>query len=190
MTDQNKTEQLAALQNLSDGLVKHASDIPELVLGTQTIKNADMVSLIGQVITSKKATASARVTYLAAVASEHTVDLAQAQFLDDLRQTLRARFSTSSTTLADFGLSARQRAKPTPQTLVAAAAKAEATRKARGTKGSKQLADVQGNVTGVVVTPVVAGAPEPAPTNAPATAPVAGGGAATAAPTGTPATKS
>ena len=51
---------------------------------------------------------------------------------------------------------------PTPETLVAAAAKAKATRVARGTKGAKQAAEVLGDVTGVVVTPVKAGAPEPA----------------------------
>src|SRR5580658_5634884 len=119
-------QQLAALQDLSDGLVKHSSDITSLVLGSQTMQNADMVGRIQQVVTSKKATASARVTYLAAVASERALDLAQAPFLDDLRQTLRARVSTSPTTPADFGLTAQVRAKPTPTTQVAAAAKAKA----------------------------------------------------------------
>ncbi|HEY3819360.1 MAG TPA: hypothetical protein VGL81_19460 [Polyangiaceae bacterium] len=191
MGEKNNTELLAELQDLSNGLVKHASDIPSLVLGTQTIQNADLVGRIQQVITSKKATASAHVNYLAAVASEKGVILGQAQFLDDLKQTLRARFSTSSTTLADFGLAARTRAKPTPKTQVAAAAKVKATREARGTKGSKQLAEVQGNVTGVVVTPVVAGAPATEPTNAPATPPAASGAAAAAAPpAATPAPKS
>jgi type I site-specific restriction endonuclease len=171
----NRTTQLAADQALIDGLVKHASDIPSLVLGTQTITNADIVSRIQQLITSAKASAAAHVTWLAAVASDRALRAAQRQFLNDLRQTLRARFSTSPTTLDDFGLTARKAAKPKPATQVASAEKAKATRAARGTKGSKQLSTVTGDVTGVVVTPVKAGAAAPEAPSAPAVPPVASG---------------
>ena len=163
MTAINQTAQLAADQALIDGLTKHASDIVSLVLGTQTLQNADIVGRIQQLITSTKASAAAHVAFLAAAASNRTARAQQLQFLDDLKQTLRARFSTSPTTLADFGLTARKRTKPTPETHVVAAAKAKATRVARGTKGSKQLSLVQGSVTGVVVTPVVTGAPPVTP---------------------------
>jgi hypothetical protein len=186
MSKSNQTAQLAAYQSLIDGLEQHTSDIKSLVLGTQTILNADIVSRIQQLITSAKAKAAARVTYLAAVGSNRSTLAAQLQFLDDLKQTLRARFSTSPTTLAEFGLTAHTRAKPTPTTQVAAAAKAKATRAARGTKGKKQLSEVQGNVTGVVVTPVQAGEPATVPTNAPATAPAANGGATAQPATTTP----
>jgi type I site-specific restriction endonuclease len=182
MTTTNTAKQLAALQSLIDGLEAHTSDIKSLVLGNTTILNADMVTRIQGIITSAKATAAARATYLEAVASSKAARAAQRQFLDDLRQTLRARFSTSPTTLAQFALTARTRAKPTPTTSVAAAAKAKATRAARGTKGSKERSEVQGNVTGVVVTPVVVGEPTVATTSAPATAPVASGAAAPATP--------
>jgi len=182
----SQTAQLAADQALIDGLVKHAGDIPSLVLGTQTLQNADIVSRLQQRITGTKASASARVTYEAAVASDHSTRASQLQFLDDLKQTLRARFSTSPTTLADFGLTARKRAKPSPQTQVAAAAKALATRQARGTKGSKQLSEVQGDVTGVVVTPVKAAAPATVPSSAPASEPAANAGPAPQAPAAPP----
>ena len=184
MTKTNLTTQLAADQALIDGLVKHTSDIPSLVLGTQTLQNADIVSRLQQRIASAKASAAARVIYLAAVASNRALRAGQLQFVDDLKQTLRARFSTSPTTLADFDLTVHMRAKPTPTTQVAAAAKAKATRAARGTKGSKQLSEVQGDVTGVVVTPVRVGPSTTDPTEVPAAAPVAAAApAATVAPT-------
>jgi hypothetical protein len=186
MSSTNQTAQLAADQALIDGLVKHASDIPSLVLGTQTLQNADLVGRIQALITDAKASAAARVTYLAAVAATKSARVAQRQFLNDLRQTLRARYSTSPTTLADFGLTAHSRAKPTPTTQVAAAQKAKSTRAARGTKGSKQLSEVQGNVTGVVVTPVKAGPPVIETPEAPANAPVVNGATATAPATPAP----
>jgi type I site-specific restriction endonuclease len=171
----NKTNQIASLQSLCDGLTKHASDIPSLVLGSATVQNADIVGKIQGAITLVKASAAARVAFQEAVASERAAIAALQQLLDDLKQTLRARFSNSPTTLADFGLKARTRTKPSPTTQVAAAAKAKSTRKARGTKGAKQAAAVQGNVTGVVVTPVVEApaAPAPEPAAAATPAPVA-----------------
>jgi hypothetical protein len=189
MSSNSQTAVLAADQALIDGLEKHTSDIKSLVLGMQTIQNADLVSRIQVLITNAKAVAAARVTYLEAVASNRSARAAQLQFLTDLKQTLRARFSSSPTMLADFGLTAQTRAKPTPTTQVAAAQKAKSTRAARGTKGSKQLSEVQGNVTGVVVTPVVAGPPliaTPEPPAAPANAPTASGATATAPATVTP----
>ncbi len=146
--------QLAADQSLIDGLVKHASDIPSLVLGSQTVQNADLVGRIQPLITLAKAAADAHVAWLAAVAASRKARLEQRQIMNDLRQTLRARYSQSPIILADFGLQPVHPTPAAPKTLVAAAEKAKATRAARGTKGSKQLAEVQGNVTGVVVTPV------------------------------------
>jgi hypothetical protein len=170
MTTTNRTAQQAADQNLADGLTKHASDIVSLVLGTQNMTNADIGARIGARITKSKAVTAARVIYLAAVAADRAQKQEDMQFMDDLKQTLRARFSSDPKTLqGDFGLSERKRTKPAPKTQVAAAAKAKATRAKRGTKGSVQAAAITGGVTGVEITPVVAG---PAALEAPA-APVA-----------------
>ena len=173
MTTLNQTSLRAADQKLIDGLVKHAGDIPSLVLGTQTLQNADIVSRIEQLITLAKASAAARVAFQESAAASKAARRAQRPVLNDLRQTLRARFSSSPTILADFGLSAHVRAKPTAKTLVASAEKAKATRVARGTKGSKVLSEVQGDVTGVVVTPVKAGPPVIESTPVPAATPKA-----------------
>jgi hypothetical protein len=72
-----------------------------------------------------------------------------------LRRNLLATFGNATDTLALFGLEPRK--VPAPRTgpeIAAAAAKAEATRKARGTTSKKQKLAVTGNVTGVTVTPI------------------------------------
>jgi hypothetical protein len=68
-----------------------------------------------------------------------------------------AAFSNSAQTLADFGLEPPK--DPTPRTAeqkAAAAAKAKATRTARGTTSRKQKLAIKGDVTGVLVTPITA----------------------------------
>ncbi len=171
MSGTNNVKELAADQSLADGLVKHASDIPSLVLGTQTLSNAAMVQRVEKRIANRKAVIAARVAWLAAIATERATRADDRQFIDDLKQTLRARFSTDPAALGDFGLAARKRTKATAKTQVAAAAKAKATRDARGTKGAKQASEIHGNVTGVAITPVTAPEAAPAPALAPAPAP-------------------
>ncbi len=61
--------------------------------------------------------------------------------------------------LTDFGLTAPKKATVTPATKVAAITQAQATRKARGTKGKKQKAKIKGTV---------AASPAPAPATTPA----------------------
>ena len=190
MTTTNRTALQAADQTLADGLTKHTSDIPSLVLGTQDMKNADIVTRVEARVAKSKAVTSARVLYLAAVAADKAQRQQDMQFMDDLKQTLRARFSSDPSTLqGDFGLSVRKRTKAAPKTQVAAAAKAKATRAARGTKGSLVLSEITGNVTGVEITPVVAGAPvvvEAAATPAAPAAPAAVPAAPAAGPAGAP----
>ena len=83
--------------------------------------------------------------------------------------TLQETYGTDTETLADYGIEPRK--SPTPLTTEqksAAVAKAEATRKARGTTGKKAKLAIKGNVTGVEVTPVTAPANAAAPAAQPA----------------------
>ena len=79
---------------------------------------------------------------------------------------LQATFANTVPILADFGLAPPKVPAPkTSEEKAAAAAKAEATREARGTASKKQKLTVKGNVTGITVTPITA------PTAAPPAAP-------------------
>ena len=73
-----------------------------------------------------------------------------------------ATFGDDPEILADFGLEPPKVPKPlSGEERVAATTKADATRKARGTAGKKQKLAIQGDVTGVTVTPVTG--PDDAP---------------------------
>jgi hypothetical protein len=69
---------------------------------------------------------------------------------------------TKVTTLAALGIVPRKKASPlSVEAKLAKAAKAKATRIARGTKSKKQLAKITGDVVGVTITPTVRAAEEP-----------------------------
>ncbi len=73
------------------------------------------------------------------------------------RGTRPRMYGNTAETLLDFGLEApRPRTPLTTEQRLAAAAKARATRVARGTKSRKQRLAIKGDVTGVVVTAVTA----------------------------------
>jgi hypothetical protein len=150
--------QQAADQKLVDGLTKHAGVIASLYLGGTAMPNAAIVSKLQALIAAVNSTNTARASLHALVLAEEQLRTQSEQFVTDLRQTILAMFSTQTDVLADFGLAPRKKPAVSPQAKVAAAAKAAATRKARGTKGKKQLAEVSGDVTGIVVTPVTASA--------------------------------
>jgi len=71
----------------------------------------------------------------------------------------QASFGQAVEPLADFGLVPyKKRAPLTSEQLLLAAARARATRKARGTKSRKQRLAIKGDVSGVMITPVTAAA--------------------------------
>jgi hypothetical protein len=155
--------QQAADQKLVDGLTKHAGVIASLYVGGTSLTNAVLVSKLQALIAAVNTTNTARAALHAAVLAEQQLHADSAQFVADVRQTILAMFSSQTDVLADFGLAPRKKPVVTPQVKVAAAAKAKATRQARGTKSKKQLAAISGDVTGIVVTPVTAAAaPVPA----------------------------
>ncbi|HEY8041840.1 MAG TPA: hypothetical protein VIF15_18680 [Polyangiaceae bacterium] len=93
---------------------------------------------------------------------------------------VRLTFGNQADALADFGLAPpKARVPMTAEQKAVAAAKRDATRKARGTTSKKAKKGVKGNVTAkLVVTPVTASAPPlPAEPPAPAAPAAAGGGA-------------
>jgi hypothetical protein len=85
---------------------------------------------------------------------------------------LRTTFGGATQTLLDFGVEPDKVPAPrTSEQKAEAAAKARATREARGTTSKKQKATIKGNVTGIVVTPVTSPAAAPATPAAPVVAP-------------------
>ena len=173
----NRTNQIAADQQLADGLVKNAGILGTFGFGGKQLKPADVVQVLqGRITTAQAANASRAALNGAATAAQSELS-STAALIKAVKQILRALFVNDTTLLATFGLAPIKVAAPKPATKVAAATKAKATRAARGTKGKKAKLAIKGQVTAIVVTPVVAGEAPPPATTAPN---------APAAPTGAP----
>jgi hypothetical protein len=166
VTTNNRTLRQAANQQLIDGLLKHAATIAFLFIGGQKLLNPDIVKRLQDLVASANLVRSTRAAWQAAVKADKELRAGNLQFADDVKQTLRAMFSGDIEALADFGLTAKKRPAAKPVVKVAAAAKAKATRTARGTKGKKQKAQIKG-------TPAAAPAPTTAPTATTPAAPAA-----------------
>ena len=177
-TSRSKATALAQLQALITGLQKQFPN-GQFTLGNIVFTTATLVqafqSLIDAINAVNTAQANAKVTVSAlraTVAKVGPVSLA-------LKRNLLNTFGDATDILALFGLEPKKAPAPrTAKVLAVAAAKAEATRKARGTTSKKQKLTVTGNVTGVSFTPITAST-DVTPSAQPATA------TPTAAPQGT-----
>ncbi len=172
-----KANRAARAAQLIAGTRKHftnGSQALTYVGSTATVTVDAAVAQLQTLIDNRAATTGAQATARAKVAAERAQMPALAAFMKAFEAIVRVMLGASVEALADFGLAPPKVPAPrTAEQKAVAAARARATRQARGTKGSRQKKDVKGNVTAtMVVTPVV---PETA--------------AAPGAPGGTPTTK-
>jgi len=156
------------------------------------------VTAIQTVLNAVAATATAKTNWKDAKLAEEAIIAQDGPTVRGIRENLATLFVNNTTALADLMITPRKPYKPLSAAARAAAnAKAKATRQARGTKGSVQKAAITGDVTGVVITPVVAGSsstpsgsstPAPAANSVPvASAPVASPASGASTPAATPA---
>ena len=174
----SKSNEAVLAEQLAAGTQKHLSTMTSIMVGGSTTTPAAAEAQLNALSTLRNDVDAARTALNAKIATETAQLPALRVFLVAFVAFVRGTFGNSPDVLADFGLLPKKA--PTPLTAeqkTAAAAKREATRKARGTTGPKAKLAVKGNVTGVVVTPVTSApattaAPEPAqpaPTASPAT---------------------
>ncbi|MGH7435879.1 MAG: hypothetical protein ACRENE_09410 [Polyangiaceae bacterium] len=173
MSTSNKSSRInnqAADQKLIDGFTKHAANLTSMVIGNTTIKATDVVAVLQGRLATASTVLATRATWQSAVKADRDERAKTKPYVDGVKQALQVVFSGSIDGLGDFGLTARKPRVITPEQKAIAAAKAKATREARGTKGSVQKKAVKGNVTAtLVVTPVDAPKPVTAPAPTPAT---------------------
>ena len=164
MTTSNKTRalQMTAEQTMIDGLLKHAATIGNVVIGGKTFVAADIVTLLQASLAASKKVGINHTALEASLQAETTVRAQNKPVIDGFTQTLQTMFAGQVDTLGDFGLTGPKKAVIPPATRVAAAKKAAATRKLRGTMGKKAR---------LAITAAPAVEPAPAPAAAPATAP-------------------
>jgi hypothetical protein len=166
----SKAAALAAVQALIAGTQKHFPS-GSFTLGNTSYTTASLVTLLQSVANAIMSLNGAQLAAKHALTTLQGV-LAQADpVIQIYERYLQATFANTVPILADFGLEPRKEPAPkTTEEKAAAAAKAKATRQARGTMSKKQKLTVKGNVTGIIVTPVTAPtAPSPAAPEPPVT---------------------
>ena len=178
-TPKTKAATLALVQALIAGTEKHFP-ASSFTLGNTAYTTASLIQLLQSLVTTMTAQNAAQANAKEAVATTQGLEAQVDPVILAYRHYLLAMFANATSTLADFGLTPRKVPAPrTSEEKAAAAAKAKATRAARGTTSKKQKLTVKGNVTGITVTPITAPtAPQPSAPPAP-TAPSAPAPAAT-----------
>jgi hypothetical protein len=174
----SKATTLASVQALIAGTQKHFPK-GNIAFGNATYTAATLCKLLQGLADAINALNAAQADAKDAKVQETTVAAQVLPVIRAYKRYLHATFTGSAPTLADFALTPpKARAPRTGKQLAATAAKAEATRQARGTVGSKKKLSIKGNVTGVSITPVTEPAAEPI-----APAPAAPPAAASSSPT-------
>jgi hypothetical protein len=162
------------------GTNRHLASVAQLTIAGGTFTPAQVTTQLQAIVTARGDVDTAKAQVEAKLAAYRTQTPAQRVFLDAFVSYVKGAFGNAPDVLADFGLKPRKA--PTPLTVeakAAAAAKRAATRAKRGTLGKVQRKAVKGDVTGVVMTPVVAPQPTAPAPNGP-TQPAANGGGTTA----------
>jgi hypothetical protein len=169
----SKTSTLTQLQAFISGLQKQFPS-GQFTLGNTVYTTAALVQLFQSLIDAINAVNAAQAAAKVAVSSSKATVTKVGPVVLALKRNLLSMYGDAATTLALFGLVPRKA--PAPRTgteLAAAAAKAKATREARGTTSKKSKLAVKGNVTGVTVTPVTGPATPAAPSPSAQPAPAA-----------------
>jgi hypothetical protein len=162
-----KAGALAAVQALIAGTQKHFPS-GSFTLGNTAYTTASLVTLLQSVADAMTALNAAQLAAKHALTTLQGVLVQAGPVIRVYDHFLQATFANTVPILADFGLAPPKVPAPkTSEEKAAAAAKAEATREARGTASKKQKLTVKGNVTGITVTPITA--PTAAPPASPAT---------------------
>jgi len=145
---------LAFVQALVAGTNKHFPN-GSFTLGGATYTTATLVQLFQSYGDAFAAVDAAHAQTKDAVLALRAAKAKMGPVILAYKRWLLSTFGTATQTLADFGVQPPKARTPrTSEQNAAAAAKRQATRKARGTVGKKKKLAVKGDVTGVVVTPV------------------------------------
>ena len=192
-TSNTKAAALAHVQALIAGTTKHFPN-GSFTIGNTTYTSASLVQVLQGLVSAMLARNAAETGAKDALTAEQETQTQIGPIIRAYERLVLAAFASATQTLADFGLTPPKARTPlTAQQLAARAAKAKATRTARGTTSKKQKLAVKGDVTGVVVTPITAPTAAtpaaPAPPVTPASASAQPGSTVSSAPVTGSATK-
>jgi hypothetical protein len=144
------------VSSLISGTQKHYTT-GTLTVGGASYDPATLIQILQGLSNAIAASDAAKAKWNDALKSMQDENAKVGPVVQAFQSYLVTSLGNAPSTLADFGLVPRKvRAPATSAEMAAAAAKRKATRAARNTMGSEQRKKVKGNVTSVLVTPVVA----------------------------------
>jgi len=144
MKPQNRASLIERNRQAAYGVKEHLKGSVQLAGGSY--KPADILTILAAPTSAADATDKAKATYRTAVAEERTAKAAAKGMRESLQSYVVGIHGAKSGILADFGFTIKE---PTPKTVEVkneAVVKMRATRKARGTMGKKQKAQIKGTV--------------------------------------------
>jgi hypothetical protein len=153
MSKQSKATTLAKLQALITGLQKQFPN-GQFTLGNTAFTTATLVQALQSMVDAITGANAAQATAKVAVATSRAAVAKGGPTVLALQRNLLSMFGDAADVLALFGLEPRKAPAPrTGEENAAAAAKAKATRIARGTASKKKKLAIKGNVIGITVVP-------------------------------------
>ena len=135
----SRIHQQTALESMIAGLTKYEQQLPSIVIAGKSYSSADLVTILQARLDALAASEEARAAWRNAVQEDHAQRTSTAGLLSGARQAVQVAFSGQVNVLSAFGLVAHKKAVVAPETRVAAAKKAQATRAARHTMGKNQM---------------------------------------------------
>jgi hypothetical protein len=165
MTTKTQSDLTAQDQKLASGLAKLLGTSPPLVLSGKSYTVADLTAVLNARVNALAAASAAEATWRGAAKAATTQIASTHQLVADLRQALLIMFKNAPDALEALGIPLpKQRKSLTGPATVLKAARAEATRKARGTVGKRKKLAIKGVVPAQAeTTPVVAASPATPP---------------------------
>jgi hypothetical protein len=161
ITSKTRAAALTHVQALVAGTQKHFP-AASFTLGNAQYTTASLVQLLQGLADAMSTLSAAHTSAKDALAALQGEEAKVGPVIQAYRRFILAAFSNVTQTLADFDLEPpKARAPRTGEQAVAAAAKARATRAARGTTSRKQKLAIKGDVTGITVTPLTTPAATP-----------------------------
>jgi hypothetical protein len=146
MTTNNRTHTQGTDQQVIQGIEKDLQTMPALPLGGTAYTPGSLVAFVQSRIDAANGVITAKANWHNAVVTYEALNLKADEVIRDLKALVIGAFGSASPKLADFGFTPRKKVVRTPAQK-AAAAKAKATRIARGTMGPKAKLAVKGTVS-------------------------------------------
>ena len=141
-------------QQLIAGTAKHLGNVTNVTLLGSTYTPAQLTAQLQRVGSLHSDLDAARAATEAKLAALNAGMTTIRPLMQALIAYVKAIYGSQPDVLGDFGVHPKAKRTLTAEQNAAAAAKRQATREARGTKGSVQKKAIKGDVSGITVTPI------------------------------------